>query len=235
MPLLVLFDIDGTLLRGGDPAHAEAMRRALRECVGEPVALDGIPLAGMLDRQIARLALQRHGLDTNLIERLLPAILQQTGRYYAERIRRGDRRSWVLPGVRDLLPQLWQHGHLAGVLTGNTELVARTKLAAADLDQLLPFGAYGDQAEERHLLVAQARFTVKIRYGQDIPLTQTILVGDTPRDVAAALESGAKILAVTTGRFGPDELRTAGASAILPDLADVDRVLATLQELAARP
>ncbi len=232
MPLLLLFDIDGTLLRAGDPVHAEAMRLALYEFVGEPVALDGIPLAGMLDRQIARLALLRHGLDNETIERLLPEILQQTGKHYAERVRRGDRRSWVLPGVRDLLPRLWQQGHLAGVLTGNTELVARTKLAAADLDQLLPFGAYGDQAEERHVLVARARLTVKIRYGLDIPLAQTILVGDTPRDVAAALESGAKVLAVTTGRFGPEELRTAGASTVLPDLADVDRVLATVHELA---
>ncbi len=232
MPLLVLFDIDGTLLRAGDPLHAQAMREALHEIVGEPVLLDGIPLAGMLDRQIARLALLRHGLDETTISELLPKIMERTGALYATRLRPGERMGWVLPGVRPLLRQLAASEHVTGVLTGNVELVARAKLTAAGLAEYLPLGAYGDQADERHQLVELARATVRERYGLVIPPEQTILVGDTPRDIAAAQASGVRILAVATGRFGVTELAACQADAVLPDLADTATVLRTLEALA---
>ncbi len=207
------------------------MRRAVQVVLGEPVALDGIPLAGMLDRQIARLALERHGVDEERIARLLPAIMEWTGYFYEQLVRPGARRDWVLPGVRALLSRLRRRGHVTGVLTGNTERVARAKLAAAELADLLPFGAYGDQADERHELVECARSVLRVRYALDAPLTRIVLVGDTPRDVAAALESGTKILAVATGRFGPAELVAAGAHAVVTDLSESDTVVAKLEEL----
>jgi hypothetical protein len=51
---LVLLDIDGTLLRAGDRRHAEAFLLAIREVYDVPASLQGVPLAGMLDRQIAQ-------------------------------------------------------------------------------------------------------------------------------------------------------------------------------------
>ncbi|MCX2727378.1 haloacid dehalogenase-like hydrolase [Thermomicrobium sp. 4228-Ro] len=232
MTLLVLFDIDGTLLRAGDPAHAQAMRDALAETLGEPVPLDGIPLAGMLDRQIARLALHRHGVPEEDIAQILPAVMQRMGLRYRELVHPGSRRDWVLPGVRPLLDRLWQRGHLAGVLTGNAQLVARWKLAAADLDGFLPFGAYGDEAEERHELVTRAREAARARFAIAPSLDETILIGDTPRDIAAAQASGTRVLAVATGRFGVDELRALQPDAVVPDLTEVERVVALLESLA---
>ncbi|MCS7050003.1 MAG: HAD hydrolase-like protein [Thermomicrobium sp.] len=234
MTVVVLFDIDGTLLRAGDPAHAEAMLTALSETLGRPVALDGVPLAGMLDRQIARLALQRYGLDDATIERSLPTIMQRMADQYRQRVRRGDRRTWVLPGVPALLSELWRRGVLAGVLTGNAEGVARAKLAAAHLETLLPFGAYGDQADERHLLVEHAQSALRTRYGIEVPRSRIVLVGDTPRDVAAAREAGARVLAVATGRFSMEQLLAVGAHAALPDLADVEHACQLLTELVHR-
>ncbi len=233
MTLLVLFDIDGTLLRAGDPVHSQAMRDALREVVGETVSLDGIPLAGMLDREIARRALVRHGLRHAEIDRLLPLVMQRMGKRYAELLRPGSRRDWVLPGVRDLLELLRLRGHCTGVLTGNAERVARTKLGAADLAELLPFGAYGDQAEERHQLVDLARAVVQQYLGTLPPPERTILVGDTPRDIAAAQKSGARVLAVATGRFTVAELRTYAPDAVVADLSEGERILQLLERLGA--
>ncbi|MCS7255019.1 MAG: HAD family hydrolase [Thermomicrobium sp.] len=231
MTLLILFDIDGTLLRAGDPAHARAMREALHELLGEPVSLDGIPLAGMLDSQIARLALLRHGSSEEAIAQLLPQVMRRMGTRYRELVPPGARRDWVLPGVRSLLDRLQQRGHLTGVLTGNAALVARWKLAAAELDRALPFGAYGDDAQERHELVTRAIEDARTRFAVSPSHEQTILVGDTPRDIAAARESGTKILAVATGRFGVEELRAEHPDAVVPDLADVERVTALLESL----
>lgn len=235
MTLLILFDIDGTLLRAGDPVHAEAMRRALADVVGESVDLTGIPLAGMLDRQIARHVLLRQGFTEEDINALLPLVMARMVTYYRREVQPGHRRSWVLPGVRALLPYLWQQRHLPGVLTGNASGVARTKLAAAELDRWLPFGAYGDQADERSTLVEHAWRAVRERYALKIAPNRTVLIGDTPHDVAAALTSGARVLAVATGRFGAEELYAAGAHCVLPNLGDTNQVMLCLERLAARP
>lgn len=186
----------------------------------------------MLDRQIARLALHRHGVPEEDIAQILPAVMQRMGLRYRELVHPGSRRDWVLPGVRPLLDRLWQRGHLAGVLTGNAQLVARWKLAAADLDGFLPFGAYGDEAEERHELVTRAREAARARFAIAPSLDETILIGDTPRDIAAAQASGTRVLAVATGRFGVDELRALQPDAVVPDLTEVERVVALLESLA---
>ena len=42
----------------------------------------------------------------------------------------------------------------------------------------------------------------------------------TPRDVDAAHAVGIPVLGVATGRYGPEELRRAGADHVAPSLAD---------------
>jgi phosphoglycolate phosphatase-like HAD superfamily hydrolase len=187
----------------------------------------------MLDRQIARLALLRHGLGEPVIDTILPVVMRRMGERYRQLLPPGARRSWVLPGVRSVIERLRSRGHLTGVLTGNAETVARVKLAAAELAELLPFGAYGDCCDERHQLVEQARLTVRARFGLDLPRDKVVLVGDTPRDIAAARDSGTRILAVATGRFSVEELREHAPDAVLPDLADADQAVTILETIGA--
>jgi len=116
------------------------------------------------------------------------------------------------------------------VLTGNVRQIAEVKLGAAGLTGHLDLsiGAYGELHEDRAELVHLARRNAARRYGTDFAGEQTVLVGDTTLDVAAALATGARVVGVATGGTTADELVAAGADAVLPDLADTAATLAAI-------
>jgi phosphoglycolate phosphatase-like HAD superfamily hydrolase len=116
------------------------------------------------------------------------------------------------------------------VLTGNVRRMAEIKLGAVGLDANLDLetGAYGDSHENRSELVHLARDNAARKYGRGFAGTATVLVGDTPLDVAAARATGARVVAVATGGTSADKLAEAGADAVLPDLTDTPAVLAAI-------
>lgn len=123
------------------------------------------------------------------------------------------------------------------VLTGNVRPMAEVKLGAIGLaDHLdLEAGAYGEAHEIRSDLVRVARRNAGRRYGGDFSGQATVLVGDTPLDVAAALEAGARAVAVATGGSPAAALAAAGAHAVLPDLTDTPAVVAAILGAASLP
>ena len=116
------------------------------------------------------------------------------------------------------------------VLTGNVRPMAEMKLGALGLDGHLDLeaGAYGESHEIRSELVHLARGNAARRYGRGFAGTATVLVGDTPLDVAAARATGARAVAVATGGTSADKLAESGADAVLPDLTDTPAVLAAI-------
>jgi phosphoglycolate phosphatase-like HAD superfamily hydrolase len=116
------------------------------------------------------------------------------------------------------------------LLTGNIRPLAEVKLGALGLSGHLDLdaGAYGDAHEVRAELVPVARRNAALAYGGDFGGQATVLVGDTPFDIGAALATGARAVGVATGGFSVGELAASGAHAVLPDLADTDRVLAAI-------
>ncbi len=229
---LILFDIDGTIIRAGDPDHRRAFDEALRAVYGVPASLDGLSLGGMLDSQLARLALAPHRLPEAVVEEHLDELMREMGRRYGEAVGPGDRSSWVLPGVVTTARRLAASGHTVGVLTGNNRWVATAKLGAAGLGTLFRLGAFGDRATGRAELVAEARRSAGDGRGLQAA-RPTVLVGDTPLDVAAAHAAGAAAVAVATGRWTMAELTRSGAEVVLPDLADVDAAVAAVDALLA--
>jgi phosphoglycolate phosphatase len=123
------------------------------------------------------------------------------------------------------------------VLTGNVRPIAEVKLAAAGLTGHLDLGigAYGESHEVRAELVHLARGNAARRYGTDFAGEQTVLVGDTELDVAAALATGARVVGVATGGTTADKLAAAGASAVLPDLSDTAATLAAILGTSSGP
>jgi len=228
---LVLFDIDGTLLRPGDRDHHAAFVYAMEHVYGLPATLEGVPLAGMLDSQIARLALSRHGLPEAEIDAQLAEMIAIMGEHYAAAMARLSRLERVLPGVAEVAAGLRDAHFALGVLTGNAEAVARVKLEASDLDRFFPIGAYGDTARERGHLVEAGLAAAARHFGIAFRPDQTVLVGDTPRDVEAARLGGTRVLAVATGRYGVDELADHAPDAVLPNLGDPPRVVSVIEEL----
>jgi phosphoglycolate phosphatase-like HAD superfamily hydrolase len=229
MPLIVLWDIDHTLIDNAGVSK-EVYAAAFTALTGA-TPTRAASTEGRTDRSIMREMFLRHDVsdpDWATIE----AALTQAG---AERLHDLRRRGTSLPGVRDALKAASAHdGWVSSVLTGNIAANARVKLSAFDLDPLLdlPVGAYGADGERRPDLVAVARERVRRLRGveDDVPL---VLVGDTRRDVEAALDTDSGIIAVATGVHTAEELTAAGASVVLPDLSDTAHVLGLLETFAS--
>jgi phosphoglycolate phosphatase-like HAD superfamily hydrolase len=218
--LLVLWDIDGTLVdSAGHGRHA--FEDAYRAVVGRPYAGE-IAMAGRTDHQIAMAML---GEDHDR----LPRMLEELAAGLAARKERIRAEGCPHPGAREVLEALAaRHDVIQSILTGNLEVNAAVKLSAFGLDAFVDFesGGYGsDPHAERSDLVAVAR--ERAGAGHGVPAA-TVLIGDTPLDVRAAREAGARAVAVATGAYRVDQLREAGADAVLDDLRDTPSVVAAV-------
>ena len=132
----------------------------------------------------------------------------------------------VLRGAREALAAL-KPAATHALLTGNLQPTARLKLEAAGLAEWFAWehSAFGSDHEQRNELVAIAR--QRLAASQAIP-GPLIVIGDTPNDIDCGRAAGARTVAVATGPFGPDELRTHGADAVLASMADLDAAIAAI-------
>src|SRR5262249_25951446 len=121
------------------------------------------------------------------------------------------------------------------LLTGNIRAFAVAKMRAYDLAAHLDLdiGAYGWAHAVRAHLVGMARAAAGQRHGREVPGRSTVLVGDTPRDVEAALTTRAAVVGGATGRYTVGELLDAGAHTALADLTDADAVVVAICNLAS--
>jgi phosphoglycolate phosphatase len=228
--LLVLWDVDLTLadtrgvgwhlyrtafaeLFGGElPEAARTANmagRTDRAIVADVLALAGVPdpdeHVRPFEEALARLASGVHGM------------VAETGR--------------ALPGTREALDTLAGiPGVVQSVLTGNVRQVAEAKLTPLGLATHIDFaiGAYGNEHAVRAELVPLARARARAAYGADFAGAATVLVGDTPLDVAAAHAADARAVGVATGQFAAADLEAAGASAVFADLTGTAQVVAAV-------
>src|SRR5918994_3578035 len=219
-PLLLLWDIDGTLLQRAAVEHAAALRRAAATVHG--VDLDGadVEVAGRPDTAIARDLLRGAGVDDVAIDARAAEVAAAVVAAYAA----PDLSHTVAPGVPDALAALAAEpeSYTLALVTGNLEPIAHRKLAAAGIGHYFAAGqgGFGSDAEERGELPGIAR----ARAG-GWPRARTVVIGDTPRDIACARADRVRVIAVATGHFGAEALADAGAvvddaPAPLPGLAD---------------
>ncbi|MFL5822895.1 MAG: HAD family hydrolase [Solirubrobacteraceae bacterium] len=232
--MLLLFDIDGTLLHAAADAHRDAMHEALRIVHGVDVAKVPVTLshAGRTDPEIARATLLAAGISAKRIDDGALAVRDECCRAYV-RLCPPDLSHTVLPGVQELLEWLAGRDHLVlGLLTGNYESVARLKLTRAGLGRYFPSGqgAFGSDAEDRAALPAIARRRAG-RVGSPQPREETIVIGDTPRDIACAQADGVRCVAVTTGSFSAEDLSE--AERVAKNAAELRRTLEDLLEPVA--
>jgi phosphoglycolate phosphatase-like HAD superfamily hydrolase len=229
MRMLVLFDIDGTLVSGATAAHAESLHEALEAVHGVDVRTTRMPVApgGRTDPEIARALLLRAGVSAAQIDERADAVRSHCCEAYA-RLCPGDLTDFVLPGIPDLLASLTARPELTlGLVTGNYETVARLKLRRAGLSGHFPSGqgAFGSDSEDRTMLPAIARRRAGTR-GTPYPRERTLVIGDTPRDIACARADGVRCVAVSTGPFDASELAAADTVA-----ADTQELRAAIEEL----
>jgi phosphoglycolate phosphatase-like HAD superfamily hydrolase len=216
--MLYLFDIDGTLI-GGDGSGRRAFERACAEVLHVEHALSHIQLDGMTDPLILEAAFAEHaGRPPTAAE--INGILSAYVQYLEDEVARG--RYHIKPAVDETLSFLESRGSGVGIglATGNLETGARIKLSRGDLWKRFPFGGFGSDAGERAELVRVAIRRGQSRLGRTLAREEVIVIGDTPKDVAAAHAAGAVAVGIATGGHTVDELRACGADWAYPTMAE---------------
>jgi phosphoglycolate phosphatase len=227
MPRLVLWDIDGTLVRAGD-IGAEVFDRALELALGAMPSAR-VTMGGKTDPQIVREYLEL--MDVADVDGHVPVILGHLEQQLAGAAELIAASGQALPGVTEVLSRLAATAGLRqSVLTGNIAPNALVKLAAFGLDRWLDLdvGAYGSDHADRTRLVPIALDRIRRLRGEVIPPAHVWVVGDTAHDLACARAGGARCLLVATGRVLLDDLAGLGAEAVVANLADVDTVVSLL-------
>ncbi len=225
MRRLILFDIDGTLVRGG-PAKV-AFEAAMLETYGTRGDVYGVSFAGKTDPQIARELLTGAGFDNRTIDGGLPELWERYLGYLEDGL--GTKPMSVLAGVHELLDALVAvEGVALGLVTGNIAGGAELKLGSAGLWDRFAVGGYGSDHEERDHLPGIALERARVYWRADLPARDAVIVGDTPRDVACGRAGGTRVLAVATGSFSPKDLQKAGADHVVEDLSVTARMVELL-------
>lgn len=218
-PWLLLFDIDGTLVDTGGKGMSALKKTAIEVFGGDGPPLD---LAGSTDLGI---------IENLYVHFEVEATDEQTHRFFEayhqhleSSLKSNPAEGCVLEGVVELLEELSETEHAQlGLLTGNTSLGAAIKLQHYGLDRHFKFGAYGSDRADRNLLGFIALERALAFTGKKYNPENTLIIGDTPKDIACAHAVGARCLAVATGRFSAEELEQAGADWVLGSLREMNQ------------
>lgn len=217
MKTLLLWDIDGTLIDSGG-AGERALRVSLEREFGIADTFSWLEWAGRTDKWIARQILSHHGLEVSeenvrrFLDGYLAAVAEEMANPHAR----------ILPGVLEALEAVARHPDAAqGLLTGNLERGARIKLGHFDLWKYFAFGAFADDSELRNELGPHALRRAAEHHKIPFYPDRTLVIGDTPHDIACGKAIGAKTVAVATGKFSVEALRPFAPDEALENLSDL--------------
>lgn len=225
---IVLFDIDGTLLRSGGAGRV-SMERALTTVFGSP----GSPeyhYDGKTDRQIVRDLMRLEGFGDEQIDAQMDELLDAYVSGLEQALTSGDRNVLVLEGVHELLDALDREPNVVvGLLTGNIQQGAHAKLIAAGLDPArFRVNAFGSDHEFRPELPAVAQRRAGELLGREIEGNRLIVIGDTPADIKCGEAIGARAIGVATGRYSVEQLSAFNPYAVFQSLGDTAAILGAI-------
>lgn len=212
--MIPLFDLDSTLLKGGNRAHRNSFAHAFRTVYGIEARVNEIVTAGMIDNGIIVEILGQHGVAVHDIHAHLTEAAQAMLAYFLEHEDEGE--YLPLAGVEEFLIDLRARDIPIGLLTGNVGGIGWRKCEKAGIRHFLDFGAFGNEALRRSDLVPIAKERAR---GLCPAAENFVIVGDTPRDIACAKEARIHSIGVATGRYSKEELIAAGADAAIATFA----------------
>lgn len=166
----------------------------------------------------------------------LPRFLDALAEAFAARRRRLSKDGRMMAGARDALKAVARlDGVVQSVLTGTIRSNAVHKLTAFGLDKHVDFeiGGYGEEVYPKATLLQVAQGRARQKYGGIFDGGNTVMIGDSARDVQAARIAGAAMIGVASGRSLPAELHEAGADVVLPDLSNASEVVAAVAGLTS--
>ncbi len=223
---LVLFDIDGTLLKVGS-MNRRVLSDALIEVYGTDGSTSSKDFSGKMDSSIIYEVLSSAGLKRTQIAKKFNKAREAYTALFRKRARRED--ITLCEGVRELLNALSERNDvLLGLVTGNFEGSGRHKLKLPDLDRYFPFGAFADDAIDRNELPRIALERAQRMTGTNYSPAQIVIIGDTEHDIRCARTIEARSIAVATGNFTMEELARHNPDALFRNFAETDKVLAEI-------
>ena len=228
MSRLILFDVDGTLIRRGDPDHLGAIDFGVRTVFpdAEGATVMRVDVDGKVDRLIASEALAQIGKNLSPDDPKLGEVFVHAGSYYRDawEDRDGGEHD-LLPGIAELIGRLRVDAEFdLAVMTGGSEGIVAVKLRRLGLADALPVGSFGNEVPNRPALVPLALERSELHYGRRYSPRNVLVVGDTPADVTCAHVHGIACLGVASGKYSIDELRDAGADVLFEDLTNTEAV-----------
>jgi phosphoglycolate phosphatase-like HAD superfamily hydrolase len=227
MQKLLLFDIDGTLIRSNGAGRL-TLAYALEQLFGTCGPLDSYNMSGKTDPRIVTDLLTAVGIPPKEIKRQLPAIYELMAEHGQKIFK--EKEMTACPGIPELLAELLTRDDvLLGLLTGNSQLTAPLKLSAAGIDPLqFKVGAYGSDALDRNELPAIGMARANQLTGKTFNGTNTVIIGDTPADILCARAGKATAVAVASGWHASSTLAEYHPDHLFENLGDVVQVIQTL-------
>ena len=225
--LVILFDIDGTLLSTKVTQHDEGRRyiEAIRDVTGKEPKVVPSRFAGMVDPQICRILLTELGLNQGGVDELVRKVVARMGAVYPDM---NKRKKALNAGVEELLRTLSKSpNHILGILTGNISAIGEEKLIMTGIRSYFAEKFYADEYCERNRLVEDA-VTSCVRKYHLSDRRNAMIVGDTPLDMAAANAANATSIGVASGVFSITQLLDAGAKWAFPNLRPTKELLKAL-------
>ena len=225
---VVLFDIDGTLLRT-DGAGRRAMEQALFTVFGA----HGDPeyrYDGKTDRQITREQMRWAGVSDDVIDARMHDVFALYAERLAQELASGTEQAVLMQGIPPLLERLGAHEEVTlGLLTGNIEAGARQKLRAVQLawEQFL-VNAFGSDHEQRPMLPSVAQQRAAQLLGREVPGERMVIIGDTPADIHCGRSLKVRAIGEATGRYSVPELLAHNPADVFETLADTDAVVESI-------
>ena len=224
MNYLSSFDIDNTLVQSST-GHVESLIFAIEDIYGLATSINVINHHGMTDQEIIIKILEKYDVDKKIVQSKLKECIDRMQLQYVEIVQ--SENIVILEGVVNLLTELDQKGFLLGLVTGNLEKIAQAKLKKIGINDFFKFGGFGSDHISRTELV---KIAIR-RAGNRFELNdnnQIFHFGDAPQDMKAAREAGVTPIGVTTGIFSADDLESAGAFQVVPNLRNTGAILQLL-------
>lgn len=226
MEKLLLFDIDGTLIRQGNKAHLTSITYAIKYVWGKKVGdVGSTDHSGKTDRKIMVELLHKERVTEKEIESKIGEAFKKMETFFKENVSLESIQP--LKGVEELLEELQKRGNLMGLVTGNIEAIAKEKLHRNDLLKYFKVGGFGSDCENRADLIDIAIRRAEKEFGF-IKSNGVVVFGDTPRDIDAGKKAGVTTVAVCTGKYSAKELEKESPDFIFENLMNKDEIIESI-------
>lgn len=220
-----MFDIDGTLV-----SDASFQKGLFKKVFGidEADFLKNYANSGKTVRSVITEILEKKGFSKEEILSKMDSVLTEIVKYYKEEIESGQSFECI-PYVRELLVELKSRGYVLGLVTGNIEEIAKLKLGKAGILDFFSIGGFGDSSTSRRELalgaIKKANEKMKIRFDKK----DIFIVGDTPSDIDCGKDIGSKTIAVSTGPFRMNELKTHNPDYLFNNFLNVNLIIKAIE------